>query len=204
MSSQRMEGFAFVRLLQENHSAAFFLLSFFLPSCFLFLFLWVGKESRAVHGQIGIPLINWLLSQHCSATRVSPRPPLSSSSPAPPSLSVSLFLSLPSSLFSRSLSPISLTAAGELLLLRDIFVSLSPRQEDVSPWGKFPKWFGLEPIWELPVKFNMHCLFELFVYATTGAKTKVEYKIAHYNVPGKIHYAYQQDMMPPLSSLANM
>lgn len=50
----------------------------------------------------------------------------------------------------------------------------------------------------------MHCLFELFVYATTGAKKKVEYKIVHYNVPGNIHYAYQQDLMPPLCSLANM
>ena len=105
MSSQRMEGFAFVRLLQENHSAAFFLLSFFLPSCFLFLFLRVGKESRAVHGQIGIPLINWLLSQHCSATRVSPLPasfillpgsslPLCLSLPLSPSLPLFL-LSLP-------------------------------------------------------------------------------------------------------------
>ena len=45
----------------------------------------------------------------------------------------------------------------------------------------------------------MHCLFELFVYATTGARKKVEYNIVHYNVAGNIHYAHQQDWRLPFA-----
>lgn len=113
----------------------FFFLSFF------FFPLWIGKDSRAVPGKLASL---WITG--CFPSTFLPD-------------NVCLSLS-PSPYFFRSLSPPFFLPSSFLLRSccfwgarkpEGIFMPLSPRHEDISFWGTFPKWFGLELVWEQSV-----------------------------------------------------